>query len=105
MKTFEDHLRAQERRVLPPDWKDGILTNAVADDALLKQSIMACLLPSPLRYCLAAAWIAILSLNASSLAEDPSEMVSGSSRPDHPVTLLASIQLAERFLEDEEVLP
>ena len=105
MKTFEDHLRSQERRNLPPEWKESILTNAVADNDFPKPSIMAWLFPKPLRYGLAAAWIAIFSLSVSVSSLDPPEIAHHKKHPDQPIVLLASIQLAERFLADEEVLP
>lgn len=63
MKTLEDDLKSQPRRHLPPDWKAEILANAAGDLSSPEEGSLRWLVPTWLRYGVAALWIVTLTLH------------------------------------------
>jgi hypothetical protein len=98
MKSFEQHLRRQQPREIPSEWRSQILCAAEAASvqgnlrmpdtliARLGRQIRAYLWPHPIAWAaLGASWVVILVVNLS--LHEPSPMMAKKSAPVTPDTL------------------
>lgn len=98
MESFEQHLRRQTPREIPPDWRRQILSAAEAASvseksplaesfgARFRRELTAWLWPHPVAWsALAACWVVILAVNLS--LHEPSPVMVKKSMPIAPDTL------------------
>jgi hypothetical protein len=98
MESFEQHLRRQQPREIPPEWRGQILSAAAATRvpeelplsesliARLRRQLRAYLWPHPIAWAaLGACWVVILAVNLS--LHEPAPVMAKKSMPVAPDTL------------------